>query len=316
MGKSVQAVIFAGGLGTRLRPLTLKRPKVLLPVCNKPLLQRQIGYLTGLADEVILAAGWMHDQIAAWVSTSSLPMEVTVVKEDEPLGTGGALANLRERVSGDFLAMNGDILTDASLSELYRTHRRSGELVTIATAGVPDASRFGTVSVRDGRIIRFLEKIGERREGIANAGLYVINPEALELLPPGKSSLEQDLFPRLAETGRLADFRIDCHWTDVGTLISYLLANMRYAETEPSGRVGAGAMVKGEVDSLSCIGEGCQIAQGSRVLRSVLLEGARVGRGAVIEDSVIGEFSSVPDGDRMASAVLTGGEASPIRRGV
>jgi len=78
MGESVQAVIFAGGLGTRLRPLTLKRPKVLLLVCNKPL-QRQIGYLAGLADEAILAAGWMHGWIAAWVSRSSPPMRMTIV---------------------------------------------------------------------------------------------------------------------------------------------------------------------------------------------------------------------------------------------
>jgi len=308
----VQAIILAGGLGTRLRPLTLKRPKVLLPICNKPLLQRQIGYLAGLADEVILAAGWMHDQIAAWVSKFHLPMEATVVKEAKPLGTGGALTNLRDRVSDDLLVMNGDILTDAALSDLYRTHRKSGGLATVATVKVPDAGRFGTVSVRDGRIVRFLEKTGGRREGIVNAGLYVLDSKALELLPPGKSSLERDLFPQLAESSQLFNFNIDCYWTDVGTFISYLLANLRYAEIEPRGRLGQGSVIKGEVDRLSCIGARCRIAEGSRAQRSVLLDGARVGRGAVVEDSVIGELSSVPDNERIVSAVLMDGRPNSI----
>jgi len=300
----LQAVILAGGMGTRLRPLTMTRPKVLLPVCNRAIMGRQIDAVAGLVEEVIVAAGYRGEYIEKWAAeVKPGSPEVTVVREREPLGTGGALVNIWDRLDEEFLAMNGDIVTDMDFAKLLG---KSGMHSTIVAVEVEDTSRYGNMSLDGDMVVNFSEKRRSAGPGIVNSALYLLKRSDLDLLPPGRSSLERELFPVLARRGVLAAHMMpgEDYWLDVGTPASYLAANLDCAEREPMARIGANAKIEGRIDGSSCIGRSCAVSRGCTVEGSLLLDGVELEEDVEVRGSIIGTDSKVGAGSRLISTVL------------
>lgn len=239
----MQAVILCGGKGTRLASLYSDRPKILVPVAGRPFIEWQLEWLgrQGISD-IHLAGGYKADVLKDWVARRSRPSDtsiqnpetacpftlhlsrftfrVSVSAEPSPLGTGGGLRYVVPSLSGArFIAINGDSLTpELDFASLMGAHARSGAAITLAVAQIREAGRYGTVEFDStGRVFAFREK-AERLDGWINAGVYVIERETLASIPDGRStSLETELFPALAEKGKLHATPCPPPMLDMGT---------------------------------------------------------------------------------------------------
>src|SRR3989440_3644683 len=179
--KALQAVILAGGRGTRLRPLTLARAKPVVPLLNRPFLAYQLALLRahGVSDVVLACSYRVEDVRAALGDAEHLGVGLRYVVEDAPLGTGGGVRNAADLVSGTLFVLNGDILTDADLTAMQRLHENSGSRTTLFLQSVPDPRQYGLVETdASGRLRRFREKPtadDEITTSTVNAGIYLID---------------------------------------------------------------------------------------------------------------------------------------------
>lgn len=313
-------MVLAGGLGTRLRPLTAGRPKQMLPVVDRPMIEHVAGKLAAEGvSNVVLSLGYQPDELLARYSEGLCAgVRLYYATEATPLGTAGGLlfaarsSALRE-LAGDFsetfMVVNGDILTDASFADLVSQHYASAAAATILTIPVKDASRFGSVLADEtGKVQSFVEKPSGASPagGWINAGVYVLEPEILDLIEVGRPvSMERDIFPLLAREGSLYAFGTREYWIDAGTPRSYLQAQLDLisgrrrevlrAHSEQS-RVSPDAEVVHSV-----VMARAEVKAGASLLRSVVLPGGRVCSGALVADSVVG-FDAVVE----AGAVLAG----------
>jgi NDP-sugar pyrophosphorylase family protein len=216
------ALILCGGLGTRLRSLHPDLPKALVPVRGRPFLAWMLAWLRGQGvTRAHLAAGYRADQIAAWAHSASLPgLDLSVSVEPAPLGTGGGLRFGAKQAAGDvLLVLNGDsFLPSLHLDALVAQHRASPSATVLAVTRIEAAGRYGTVEFDDTcRITAFREK-ADRNDGWVNGGVYVMPRSVVERIPEDRpSSLEQDLFPRLAAAGLLAAHPTPPPLLDMGT---------------------------------------------------------------------------------------------------
>src|SRR3954470_19580571 len=199
----MQALILAGGKGTRLRPLTVFTPKPLLPICNRSLIHYQVEMLkrAGITD-VVLSLSYQPNKIEQQLGDgSSLGVHIRCVAEHQPMGTSGALRFAESILSERAVVLNGEILTDLDLKVAIREHENRQSAATIVTALVDDPSEFGVIETdNENRITRFIEKpaAGETESKYVNAGTYILEPGVLESIPPSRaSSFEYDLFPQL-----------------------------------------------------------------------------------------------------------------------
>jgi NDP-sugar pyrophosphorylase family protein len=218
------AVILAGGLGTRLYPVTYEIPKPLIPVQGRTLTEHVIDILRehGITD-VILAVGYKAQQIKEYFGDGDgFGVRITYIEEREPLGTGGWMHLLsQERVPREeFIVLNGDNLFDLDLHAMLARHKSEGALVTIGLTAVDDVEHYGVVEMQDHRILRFVEKPSrdEAPSHLISSGYYIFSPEVFSIIPPQRSFMfERDLFPRIASFGRLCGFVSDAQWFDTGT---------------------------------------------------------------------------------------------------
>lgn len=310
----MKALLLAGGFGTRLRPLTYTRPKPLLPVVNRPHIVHVLDLLQrhGI-DEAVLLTSYLastFDFLVADAAGRGMTLEVS--QEVEPLGTAGALKHAEHLVGGDtFLVLNGDVLTDTDVGAIVDFHRARGAEATILLTPVDDPSLYGVVPTEaDGRVTAFVEKPppGTAPTNLINAGIYVLEPSVLALIPPGVPwSIERATFPHLVDRGApLFATPSDAYWIDIGTPDKYLQVNLdalegrvalegaslegdRVAADDP--RIASGAHV-----SCSCLGPGVTVEPGASVVESVLLPGVSVGEGAEVRRSVLGEGVKVAAG--------------------
>ena len=287
----MKAVVLVGGEGTRLRPLTLSTPKQMLPVGNRPMIERVLEWLAGHGvDEAVLSLGYRPDAfLKAYPDGEACGVRLHYAVEDSPLDTAGAIrfAALEGGVDATFIVVNGDVLTDLDISALVDFHRERGAEATIALTPVEDPSRFGVVPTGpDGKVVAFIEKppAAEAPTNLINAGTYVLETSVLGRIPDGrKVSIERETFPALVADGRLYALGSDASWLDAGTPATYLAANLAYAPLGP-----APGNVSGSV-----IGDDVSIGDGARVERSVVMDGAVVEAGAVVADSIIGPGARV-----------------------
>ena len=221
---SLQAVILAGGQGTRLRPLTLARAKPVVPLLNRPFLAYQLALLRahGVTDVVLACSYRVDDVRAALGDAEHLGVRLRYVVEDEPLGTGGGVRNAADLVSGTLFVLNGDILTDPNLTEMRQLHETRGSRTTIYLQPVPDPRQYGLVETEaDGRLKAFREKPTADEEittNTINAGIYLIDAQLLSRIPRDRaSSIEREFFPALIADG------VPCYgwcptayWRDIG----------------------------------------------------------------------------------------------------
>jgi NDP-sugar pyrophosphorylase family protein len=324
----VKALLIAGGFGTRLRPLTLTRPKHLLPVANRPHLHHVFDLLQrhGIDDVVLLSSYMAETFIDSIRHARDRGMEVAVAHEETPLGTAGAIRNAAELVGDStFFAFNGDILTHMDLSAVLAFHRDRQAEATIVLTPVDDPSAYGVVpTAADGRVEGFIEKPahGTAPTNLINAGVYVMEPAVLDRIPAGEEySAERALFPGMVDEGaRLFATPTEAYWMDIGTPAKFLQANLDALtggfETDAVPAPGPAAVV---VDpsverapdgmlSLSCVGAGCELAVGASIERSVLLPGVRVEAGAAVADSILGEGVVIGAGAIVRGATLGDGE--------
>ena len=215
----MKAAIIAGGFGKRLRPLTLDRPKTLVEVGGKPIIQWQIEWLRKYrVDTIAVLAGYMKEKIIDFLGSGQrLGVNVVYVIEEEPLGTGGAIKNARGVLSNEiFVAVNGDIITNIPVDKLVNELLSSNALAVIAL--VPLKSPYGIVEIDENGYIKSFREKPVLGDYLINAGVYAMKPQIFEYLPD-KGDIERDTFPKLAKEGLLKGvvFR-DVYWRAIDTV--------------------------------------------------------------------------------------------------
>ncbi|PZR76863.1 MAG: galactokinase [Chthoniobacterales bacterium] len=220
----IEAIILAGGKGTRLRTVVSDRPKVMAMVNERPFLSRLLDQLKrAQIKSVVLSTGYMAEQIESAIGESYDGISVRYSREAQPLGTAGGLRlALGKTVSEPVLVLNGDSFCAVDLEEFYQYHCAKNARATILLTQVEDTSRFGRVETDDrGSVIKFEEKGGVASPGWINAGVYCLDRNVVEDLPQGEEkSLEREVFPELIGSG-LFGFRGGGDFVDIGTPQSY-----------------------------------------------------------------------------------------------
>jgi mannose-1-phosphate guanylyltransferase len=334
----LQALILAGGEGTRLRPLTSTTPKPVIPLAGQPFIAYMIEWLRGHGvDDVILSCGFMADGVRAVLGDGAgLGVRLRYVEEPEPLGTGGALKFAEELLDERFFMLNGDVLADMDLTAQLDQHERSGARATIALTAVEDPSAYGLVRrTGDHAVTEFVEKpsASEIDTNLINAGAYILERTVLAGMAPAgtKVSIEREVFPALVGDG-LYGYESDGYWLDIGTPERYLQGTFDILEgivsTETGRRmaearlaIAEDAVIHGRIVSPALVGSGCRIAEGAVIgARTVLGADVEVGEGAHIEASVVLSGSRVGAHTRIISSIIgagvTIGERCQIEGGV
>lgn len=223
----IDCIILAGGMGTRLRSVVADRPKPLALIDGVPFLALLLHTLatSGLVRKAVLAVGYKADAIVDFIFSHSLPFPVEFSREEEPLGTGGAVKKALEKTeTADVLVLNGDSYFEFSLEEFLLQHRRDGLDATLVYTHVDDASRFGRLEIDLSKVKAFQEKTDRNEPGFINAGVYLFKRTLFEGFSlPQQFSLERDLFPQLIPMG-MGAFCADGVFIDIGTPNSYLEA--------------------------------------------------------------------------------------------
>jgi len=303
------AVILAGGLGTRLRPLTLTRPKPLLPILDRPMIEYLLSSLPKDVDRAVIAVSYMSKELKAYFeSRPKSKCEVTIVTEEPPLGTGGAIKNVEGHIDGTFVVFNGDVICSLNVDKMLDYHRRKRGIGTIALWRVDDVSRYGVVEMDEHmRIHQFREKVpkAKAKSDLINAGAYVLEPDILEYMEPKKvTSIERDVFPNVIKRG-LYGFRFEGHWVDAGTPASFL-------EAQGLALKVRGSTVDPDIDKKKVkivqplhISAGCEVGDGSQLGPNVFLgKGVRLGKDCIVSNSSIDGGSEVGAGARITGSII------------
>jgi NDP-sugar pyrophosphorylase family protein len=232
-----KAVVLAGGLGTRLRPLTYSIPKPLMPVGKKPILEWLLSALRRAGvTEAIIATGYQSEMIAAYFRDGDrVGLRLTYFSEPEPMGTAGPLTALANMLPEPFFLINGDILTRMNFAALYEAHLASGADLTVAVREHRWQLPFGAVTVEGSRIVDIREK--PIVSNLISAGIYVLSPTAITLIPPRCRYDMPQLIRRLAAEGRVGCHFFDDYWLDVGTAQELDAAALEAERWDEDGRV-------------------------------------------------------------------------------
>jgi mannose-1-phosphate guanylyltransferase len=228
----MKAIILAGGLGTRLRPLTDNTPKPLLPIKGKPIIEHAVNNFKkhGIKD-IILSVGYRADRIKEYFGDGSeFGVNISYCIEDEPLGTGGAIKKAAENINKTFIAINGDNLSDANWTEIIQAHKKNNAKITLGLYPVEDVTKFGIARLEGEKILEFIEKpsVEEAPSNLNNAGLYVMEPDVLDILPQGKSSIERDCFEKLSPKGIVYAYKHESQWFPTDDLEKYKKADTEF----------------------------------------------------------------------------------------
>ena len=345
--RGMQVVVMAGGEGTRLRPLTSNMPKPMLPVVNRPLMEHIVDLVRaqGFTD-VVATVQFLSSVIRNYFGDGSdLGVSLSYATEDAPLGTAGSVLGARDLLSGAFVVVSGDALTDIDLREVVQFHRERGSAATLVLKRMQDPLEFGIVMTQpDGRIERFLEKPtwGQVFSDTINTGIYVLEPEVLDLIPPDEPyDFSSDVFPAMLDKGLpVFGYITDAYWTDVGNTEAYLQAHADVVsgrvgtripgfelrpnvwvgedvEVDPSAqiegpaligdncRVGPGVVIGGH----ACIGDNVVIGADARIIGGVVMDHANVGRYAQVRGGVLGRGASIGVGATLEEGAVAGDEA-------
>jgi len=303
----MKAVILVGGEGTRLRPLTCNTAKAIVPILNRPLLERLLGYLEehGVTD-VILAMGYLPDPIQSCLGDGTqLGVRLTYLVEDSPLGTAGAVKNAESYLDEPFIVFNGDIITGIDLTAMMKQHKEVEPKVSIALTPVDNPTIYGVVETdAQGIVQRFVEKPSWDKvtTNMINAGIYILEPEVLGHVPPSTPSMfENYLFPQLLEMGEpILGYSSEAYWIDIGTPEKYLKANHDLLIQQ----VGRGIQIDGisqlhptvQIEGPTLIAEGCIVAEDAKLKGPIVLgPHCEIGKGAVVQGAVLWHHSRVGD---------------------
>ena len=320
----MKAVLLVGGMGTRLRPLTYRIPKPLVPVIGKPLIMHVIDSIPSEVDEVIIPISYKKELVEDYLRKNRPKRKVTLVDEPEPLGTGGAVGNVRDRIDGQFLVINGDSISSLDVARFIKFHRSKKALASISLWPVDDPTPYGVVDLeKDGRIRRFQEKPkkDEAFSNHINAGAYALEREVLDYIGKGFVSMEREVFPKILDKG-MYGMQFEGYWIDCGRREDLLRAFWTLmgkdakkfdkgsvwegASILPPCIVRTGAVVAGAtIGPHAYVSEDAVVGPMSKIERSVLLEDARIGSKCRVIDSIIDSGVTVPDGSDVSSTILS-----------
>jgi mannose-1-phosphate guanylyltransferase len=321
----MQAVILAGGEGTRLRPLTSRVAKPVVTLVDRPFIAYMLDWLHrhGVTD-VVLACGFLASRVRGELGDGSrYGLRLHYVEEPEPLGTGGALRHALELLDERFLVCNGDVLTDIDLRAQLDQHLRTGAVATLALIGVEDPSAYGLVRCdAAGAVLEFVEKPRDRgaREPLISAGAYVLERGVVEDIAPGRPvSLEQEVWPALIGAG-LYGYVASGYWLDIGTPERYLqgtfdivrgVVRTDHVTQYDSTVIGPGCDIAADaqIGELVVLGPRVRVGSGAAITRSVVLAGAEIGAGCVLRESIVAERAKIGSNSELEAGVVVGQDA-------
>ncbi len=327
-------IIMAGGQGSRLRPLTLTRPKPMVEVLGRPVIDfvKEAMENAGI-NEIIVTTGYrgeqLKDHVSTWNQSTVGGIQASVNQEATPMGTAGSVGLLREQIKTTCVVGSGDSVASFDINRLLQQHRSNNAKVTMALWEVENPSEFGIVglsstqdgevdgSLRSGYIRKFKEKPtpDEAFSNVINAGLYIIEPEVIDLIPEHeKFDFSKQLFPLVLERGwPMYAETINGVWFDVGHPRELLRAQKTLLEQAKElpfslpkgswvgndGFILDDAMVNGDTSS-SVVSKGCIVESSATISGSLLMDGCRVAADARISGSILGRDVNI-----LAGAVLT-----------
>ncbi len=338
----MKAVILAGGEGTRLKPLTSRRPKPLIPVAGRPCIDFVIRSLIASGfREIVITTAYMSDRLIQSIGDGlDYGASILYSFEGSPAGTAGAVRRVANFIGETFVVAMGDVLADVDFRALYDFHRERGGVATIALTRVQDPTQYGIAAVdARGRIVKFREK-PKREEAfsnLANAGIYVLEPEVLEFIPPDQPfDFAKDVFPKLLAKGLPVYGReLEGMWVDIGRPRDLWRASMEVVKREgrPTSIPGVatdgqlivqeGAVIepgavlhgpaflatgarieKGCTVSNSCVYEETVVEGGAIVTNSIVLERSRIGPRSEVQDSVVSRNCILEEDVRLVSSLI------------
>jgi mannose-1-phosphate guanylyltransferase len=308
----MDAILLAGGYGTRLRPLTYTRPKPLLPVAGRPMVEWVLDRLPPEVRRVVVAVNWKAQALGTYFATREAKgkgrrVEFVVVREDEPLGTAGAVKNCEPHLASDrFFVLNADIVSTMDLGAMVRAHaaNRGAGVISLKEVAAAEVVNYGVVRedeqvAAEGaiRIAEFVEKPKDPSlapSRLINAGAYLLDRSVLGLVPKGRLvSMEKEVFPQLIPRG-LYGLPFQGEWHDVGDP-----ARLRAASRalDPAFRAGPGSRIAPDAHLADTLcGRECSVGAGARLEHCVLGDGVTVDAGVHLRDCVVG------DGERVRHA--------------
>jgi mannose-1-phosphate guanylyltransferase len=320
----MQALILAGGEGTRLRPLTSTVPKPVVPLVDRPFIAFMLDWLRNHGvDDVVMSCGFLASGVRNVLGDgSAYGLRLRYVEEPQPLGTGGALKFAESLLDERFLMLNGDVLTDLDITAQIALHEEAGATATLALTPVEDPSAYGLVrTLGDGEVSGFVEKPAPDQIDTHNisAGIYVLERAVLDMLEPEQpASIERDVFPRLVGEG-LYGYVGEGYWLDIGTPERYLEGTFDILEgtvaTAVAGRMGDGFLCvddgvenDGRVIPSALIERDCRIGEHARIGGRVVLEaGVSVGANTTIERAVVLRGSTIGANCTLRGCVVAAG---------
>jgi NDP-sugar pyrophosphorylase family protein len=327
----MKAILLAGGMGTRLRPLTAHTPKPIVPIFNRPFLYYQLDLLRQIPeiDEVILSLNYQPRRIEdIFGDGADLGLRIRYVVEPEPLGTAGAVKYAEEFLTDSVVVFNGDVLTQVDLASVIRLHRERKAKATIVLTPVENPTAYGLVETdAQGNVRRFLEKpkADEITCDTINAGIYVLEPETFDRIPANTNwSIERSYFPSLVERAEtFVAYVYRGYWIDIGTRQKYMqvhrdIMDGRYlappfsgasalAWIAPGAKVEDGARIEGpcfidegatiksgaRIGPYSVIGQNCHIDENADISGSVIWPNSWIGTGATVSGAILGRHCHV-----------------------
>ncbi|NXY13038.1 GMPBA guanyltransferase, partial [Atrichornis clamosus] len=327
----MRALILVGGFGTRLRPLTLSRPKPLVEFCNKAVLLHQLEALRQAGvSHVVLAVSYMSEALEAAMREQEqrLGIRISMSHEKEPLGTAGPLALARDLLAEDgepFFVLNSDVICEFPFAALARFHQQHGGEGSLVVTRVEEPAKYGVVvcEADTGRICRFVEKPRVFVSNKINAGLYIFNPGILQRIQLRPTSIEKEIFPAMAQDGQLYAMELQGFWMDIGQPKDFLTGMCMYLQAlraqhpeklhsgpgvvgnvlvDPSAKIGANCVIGPNVT----IGAGVVVEDGVRIKRCTVLEGARIRSHSWLESCIVGWSCSVGQWVRMENVTVLG----------
>ena len=303
----MQVAVLAGGVGSRLMPWTESIPKPLLPMLDRTLIEQVIYSVPqNMIDEVVVAGGYKVDMIKSYFDSKDCDFDVTIINETEPLGTGGALGNCRDVLSGTFACFNGDIISSLDIGDLLKLHNKNGSIGSLGLWEVDDPTRFGIVGVdHEQKITQFKEKPlpNEVFSNLINAGSYIFNDDIFDFMPNGRHSLEQDVFPILADQRLLSGMQFSGYFIDAGTQNSWVEAVERCINESRfsagkrmfqswfanSAKHDSNQKITGSmVDSMVSIGD-------SKIEKSTILSKSKIGNNCLVSNTLVGKNTEIGD---------------------
>ncbi|XUW99425.1 MAG: NDP-sugar synthase [Dehalogenimonas sp.] len=318
----MKALILVGGLGTRLRPLTINTPKAMMPVLNKPFMAHVVDHLISHGvDEIIFTRGHLAGQMELYFGEIYRGCKVTFINEDRPLGTAGGIKNCERYLDSTFFALNGDVFSTIDLSAMLAQHHSNNAVATIALTPVENPSAFGLVETeKDNRIRRFIEKPKpeEITTDLINAGCYMLEPEVFKYIESGKNtSIERETFQFLLRDHCPFYAFVDrkSYWIDMGNRDKYFQLNMdmlsgrcHCSATPLAGsNIGDGTTLDSSVTITGnvMLGHGCHVAPGVRIEGPVVVgDRCNISKNALISNSVIWENVELNENDEVNESII------------